>query len=92
MACGLPVVASPVGVNQSIVEHGMNGFLASTMDEWIDALIKLRSSIDLRLKMGIAGRKKVESYYSLEKNANQLVIIFDKIVAEGALISHRYSS
>jgi glycosyltransferase involved in cell wall biosynthesis len=92
MACGLPVVASPVGVNQSIVEHGMNGFLASTMDEWIDALIKLRSSIDLRLKMGIAGRKKVESYYSLEKNANQWVIMFDKIVAEGALISHRYSS
>ena len=34
MACGLPVVASPVGMNCHIVEHGVNGFLADTPEEW----------------------------------------------------------
>lgn len=88
MACGLPVVASPVGVNQSIVEQGINGFLASTTEEWTDAIKKLRDDTDLRQKMGMAGRKKVELHYSLESTAAQLVNLFDQIIAESALRSH----
>lgn len=66
MACGLPVVASPVGVNAKIVEHGVNGFLASTDAEWRDALTTLLDDPELRRKMGAAGRKKVEDHYSLQ--------------------------
>jgi hypothetical protein len=66
MACGLPVVASPVGVNADIVEHGVNGFLASTDAEWRDAIGTLLSVPDLRRRMGAAGRKKVERDYSLQ--------------------------
>ena len=60
MACGLPVVASPVGVNKEIVEHGVNGFLAESDKEWRSAIETLLSDADLRRRMGAAGRKKVE--------------------------------
>ena len=66
MACGLPVVASPVGVNAEMVEHGVNGFLAMTNDEWRDALTTLARDPALRRRMGRAGREKVEREYSLQ--------------------------
>lgn len=66
MACGLPVVASPVGVNSKIVEHGVNGFLAQTNEEWREALTLLLNDADLRRRMGEAGRRRVEEEYSLQ--------------------------
>lgn len=66
MACGLPVVASPVGVNLDIVEHGVNGFLAESDAEWRAAIGALISDPDLRRRMGAAGRQKVENEYSLQ--------------------------
>ena len=65
MACGLPVVASPVGVNAEIVEHGVNGFLAATPTEWEGALRTLCDDPALRRRMGAAGRAKVERQYSV---------------------------
>jgi len=66
MACGIPVIASPVGVNSEIVEHGVNGFLASSIPQWRDALQILLQDPDLRARMGEAGRRKVEREYSLQ--------------------------
>lgn len=66
MACGLPVVASPVGVNREIVEHGVNGFLAKTHDDWREAIAALIANPELRAQMGQAGRVKVEKSYSLQ--------------------------
>lgn len=66
MACGLPVIASPVGVNAEIVEHGVNGFLATSDAEWEEALRVLLSDADLRARMGEAGRRKIEQEYSLQ--------------------------
>ena len=66
MACGLPVIASPVGVNAEIVENGVNGFLASSDAEWAEALQTLLCDPALRARMGEAGRLKVERDYSLQ--------------------------
>ena len=65
MACGLPVVASPVGVNTKLVQHGENGFLATTQEEWAEALQRLIADPALRARMGRAGRTLVEREYSL---------------------------
>lgn len=73
MACSLPVVASPVGVNASIVEHGVNGFLANTSEEWALALRTLAADPVLRHRMGQAGRAKVERAYCLQVAAPRLV-------------------
>lgn len=73
MACSKPVVASPVGVNKQIVEDGVNGFLASTIDDWVRALSVLRDNPDLRKSMGKAGRRKVEAAYSVQVTAPRLV-------------------
>ncbi len=76
MACGLPVVASPVGVNTDIVEHGKNGFLASSIEDWVSFLTKLRNDKILRTSMGKYGRKKVEKNYCLQVTAPRLVKLF----------------
>ena len=79
MACGLPVIASPVGVNSEIVEHGVNGFLATTEQEWRAALTKLIGDPDLRRRMGDAGRAKVDAEFSLRVHAPRLVEILKSV-------------
>lgn len=77
MACGLPVVASPVGVNCQLVRCGENGFLATTLDEWFESLSRLIDNPSLRWQMGQSGRQQVECQYSLkiyrERLANLLL-------------------
>lgn len=83
MACGLPVVASPVGVNKDIVEHGVNGFLAETDKEWRSAIETLLSDAELRRRMGAAGRKKVEESYSLQVWGPRVAQMFRRVADEG---------
>jgi glycosyltransferase involved in cell wall biosynthesis len=83
MACGLPVVASPVGVNCEIVEHGVNGFLAETDGEWRSAIKTLLSDANLRRRMGAAGRKKVEDSYSLQVWGPRVAQMLRRVADEG---------
>jgi glycosyltransferase involved in cell wall biosynthesis len=84
MACGLPVVASPVGVNRSIVEHGLNGFLADKEEEWRSALIRLIDDGELRRRFGQTGRARAVGHYSLETHAPRLVELLKSVTAEVA--------
>lgn len=72
MACGVPVVAAAVGVNREIIVDGVNSFLASTPDEWVDKLGRLLSDRELRARMAAAGRRTIEEHYSLQVTAPRL--------------------
>jgi glycosyltransferase involved in cell wall biosynthesis len=76
LALNIPAVVSPVGVNTNIVEHGSNGFLASSSDEWRFYLQKLITDPKLRKEMGEKGRKKVENDYSVASNSAAFLSLF----------------
>ena len=73
MALGIATVMSPVGVNTDIIEHGVNGFLASTDSEWIDCLSQLIESVELRQRLGEAARKTIDERYSVRSQQGNLL-------------------
>lgn len=78
MACGMPVVASPVGVNKSIVVHNETGYLASTEDEWFKYLSLLCSDLALRNRLGQEGLICADRLYSLRVTAPRFVSLLKK--------------
>jgi len=74
MACGRPVIASPVGVNRQIVD-GQAGFLAKTDDDWLTALRHLSASPQQRSAMGAVGRQWVEHGYTLQAMAPRVATV-----------------
>jgi glycosyltransferase involved in cell wall biosynthesis len=76
MACGVPVVASPVGVNNEIIEDGVSGLLANTEGEWLRHFRTLLTDAALRDRIGRAGRQRIEQRYSLKANAPAVVEVF----------------
>jgi glycosyltransferase involved in cell wall biosynthesis len=80
MACGKPVVASPVGVNKDIVQHGRNGFLASNELEWIEFLSVLLKNCALRNQMGKIGRTLVEEKYCIQRTAPYITQLFAELI------------
>lgn len=80
MACGIPVVASPVGVNSEIVQPGVNGYLAKTHAEWVNSLLELLLDTAMRHRMGQAGRKLVEQHYSLQVTGPRFARLINSFV------------
>lgn len=66
MACGIPVVASPVGANLDAVPPTC-GFFASGSDEWLSSFRKLATDPHLRNKMGREARQWVVEKYSIHR-------------------------
>jgi glycosyltransferase involved in cell wall biosynthesis len=73
MGCGLPTVASAVGMNKQVIDHGINGFLVHNENDWIEKLGILINDANLRKQFGATGRKKIEQEFSLQHNIQTLI-------------------
>lgn len=76
MSIGIPSLMSPVGVNTEIIEHGKNGFLLNTPEEWKQCLIQLLENPGLRETIGLAGKKTIKDKYSVEANKKNYLNLF----------------
>jgi hypothetical protein len=79
MACGLPVVVSPVGVNRDLLHTDEIGLAAVMPDDWFESLRRLFIDQALSSHLGTAGRRLVEAEYSVKVNALGLAKIFQQV-------------
>jgi len=84
LSCGVPVVASPVGVNARIVQDGETGFLCSTDEQWIARLTQLVDDASLRRAMGARGRDAIRQHWSLQRWGPQLAGLLSNAAREAA--------
>jgi len=67
MGCGIPVVASPVGMNVEVVKDGWNGFLAKDIEDWYSSLENLIKNKTLKITLGGNGRELVLNKFTVQK-------------------------
>ena len=72
LACGVPVVASPVGEANYVIKNNENGFFANSADEWVFALGRLLKDASLRERLGRQGQQLVRDHYSYQNTIPQV--------------------
>lgn len=82
MACGKPVLGSPVAINKTIIQNGYNGYLCGSLEEWKCYLRLLLENGRVRSEMGRNSRADFEKNYSVEKWGPRLLEIGLKTVRE----------
>ncbi|MFK5981651.1 MAG: glycosyltransferase family 4 protein [Flavobacteriaceae bacterium] len=80
MACKKPVIASPIGMNNTVITNNFNGFLAKTHDEWLEYLELYFLNSNLRKKHGINGFNLVEEKYCIQKTSLKLLNLLESVL------------
>lgn len=85
-ALGKPVVATNLGGNPEIIEHGLSGILIDSHDphEISDAVIRLLSSKDLRERLGMRAKQIIEENFSLPQMISRYALLYESLVSEGS--------
>jgi len=81
-AMKLPVVGfNVIGVRESVI-HNRTGLLCSEVNvqKYTDALLLLINDEDLRGKLGVYGRKRVENDFDSLKIWGELVLVYNNII------------
>jgi len=81
MLARLPVITTPAGDSDIIVENEVNGYVVPFSDTcaMAERMVRLAESPDLRRQLGEAGRQRVERHYAYESLAYRLMHIYRKV-------------
>jgi sugar transferase (PEP-CTERM/EpsH1 system associated) len=94
MASGLPVVATRVGGADEMVRQGQTGYLVPSRSPrgLADALASILRSPGVRQSMGAAGRRRVESEFSLDVMVSRYESMYAEVAAPKASRQRHHDS
>ncbi|MBA2377992.1 MAG: glycosyltransferase family 4 protein, partial [Blastocatellia bacterium] len=76
MAVGVPFVMSPVGICAEMGLDGETHISARSEGDWYNALDLLLGDVELRRRMGAAGRRYSLEHFTVEEQADKLAEVF----------------
>lgn len=87
MASGLPVIATRVGGNAELVDHGRTGIVVASADVegLARALVQMHDDTALAAAMGRAGRAEVERRFSLQAMVAAYQAVYDRQLARAGV-------
>lgn len=80
----IPTVASPTPTFAAVVQHGENGMLASTEEEWVASIESLIKDGALRRRMGDAAKTQIVSRFSIATAVDEAMTIDEAIISRRA--------
>ena len=82
MAAGVPVVATRVGGNPEVIEHGVTGLLVPPRDSaaLAAAIRRLLEDKDLAASFGQAGIQRVARLFSIERSVRETEHLYQKLL------------
>lgn len=83
LACGKPVLATPLSAAQELLEGEQNGVVFRELGPgFMQAMTELLGDEERRLSLGAAARRFVEQNYDWERTIDQLESVFEEVVRE----------
>lgn len=84
MACGKPVIATPVGGNAETIVDGVTGFFFPARDHGALAakLLALLTDKGLAARIGQAGRHRVVNNFSIKRTAEEIHSLYSALLPE----------
>ncbi len=83
MALGVPVLATDVGGPAEIVEDGREGYLLPPHEPaaWAQAIRRLAASPERAAEMGLAGRRRVEGEFTIDRHVARMLAVYERALA-----------
>jgi glycosyltransferase involved in cell wall biosynthesis len=78
-AMGVPGVIRKIGSNSEVIQHGLNGFLADSEDEYVGYCKMLLEDPELRSSMSAKSREVAITRFAIEKQVDEIESVHDEL-------------